>query len=196
MQRIQFMNKTAYFFAICALLLSSCKAHYHLNLIKEKDHPQIVVHDLHEESREFQPSVATQTSIVPARFVSNETKMQDFIEENKIENDPDTIRVGADSDEIDETEAMVAEAYRAEKFSKAAMGTSIAAVATFLGGILGIFGFPLFIAALVLYYIGNRSRYNTEKGVKRLKVARVFLTIFGIVLAVTLVILLLLFLFI
>lgn len=190
------MKKAVYFIAICTILLTSCQAHRNLHFVKANPQQRIINPELvmvnASDAQEKVNSAELEEHVMIAETVST----SDDLLVSALKNDPDTLRVGEESEEeVEEAEEMVAEAYRAEKLSKAAMGTSIAAVATFVGGILGIFGLPLFIAALILYILANRSRYNTEKGAKRLKVARVFLTIFGIILAVTLIIILLLFLF-
>lgn len=190
------MKKAVYFIAICAILLASCQAHRNLHFVKANPQQHIINPELVLANAGYIQEKVNSAELEEHVMIAETASTSDDILVSALKNDPDTLRVGEDSEEeAEEAEEMVAQAYRAEKMSKAAMGTSIAAVATFVGGFLGVFGIPLFIASLILYFIANRSRYNTEKGAKRLKVARVFLTIFGIVLAVTLTIILLIFLF-
>jgi hypothetical protein len=181
------MKKTAVFFVLVAVLLTGCKSHYNLNLIKANPQQHIVDSEVfkeklaqHEEENTFSHEEIPVTNTETVSALDTE-------EFSSVKSDPDTLKIGEDSkDESEEVELMMSEAVRTEKLAKAAMGTGIAAVATLVGGLIGIVGFPLFIASLVLYLIANKSRYNTEKGARKLKVARVFLTIYGIVLAVTL----------
>ena len=190
------MKKAVYFIANCANLLTTLPAHRNLHLGKANPQQHIINPELVIAGASVAQEKVNSAELEEHVMIAETVSTSDDLLVSALKNDPDTLRVGEDSEEeAEEAEEMVAEAYRAEKLSKAAMGTSIAAVATFVGGLLGVFGIPLFIASLILYFIANRSRYNTEKGAKRLKVARVFLTIFGIVLAVTLTIILLIFLF-
>ena len=190
------MKKSIYFFAIFTLLLSSCKLHHTLHFVQANPQQRIINPERIAENVNDDELQGNSVELEGQKISVTVTSASDEQLTTEIKNDPDTLRLTEDSDEgVEEAEEMVSQAFFAEKLSKAAMGTSIAAVASFVGGILGFIGIPLFIASLILYSIANRSRYNTEKGARKLKVARVFLTIFGIVLAVTLTIILLLFLF-
>jgi hypothetical protein len=189
------MKKTAVFFVLVAVLLTGCKSHYNLNLIKANPQQHIVDSEVfkeklaqHEEENTFSHEEIPVTNTETVSALDTE-------EFSSVKSDPDTLKIEEDSnDEREEVELMMSQAFRAEKLAKAAMGTSIAAVATLVGGLLGLIGLPLFIASLILYLLANKSRYITEKGARKLKVARVFLTIFGIILAVTLAIIIIAFL--
>ena len=179
------MKKTAVFFVLFAVLLTGCKSHYNFHLVKANPQQRVIDSEVLKEKLAQNEITFSNEEILAT---NTETAVAYDTEEfTTVKSDPDTLKIGEDSkDESEEVELMMSEAVRTEKLAKAAMGTGIAAVATLVGGLLGIVGFPLFIASLVLYLIANKYRYNTEKGARKLKVARVFLTIYGIVLAVTL----------
>jgi uncharacterized protein YqhQ len=98
---------------------------------------------------------------------------------------PDTTDT-ADEPEMssDEASDAVQQALRSEKTAKTAKNLGIAGIVTMWLSFISIVALPLMIAALICYLKANKARYNTEQGVKYLKTAKTLLIIYGIIVAV------------
>jgi uncharacterized protein YqhQ len=179
------MKKFTFLIGLISLLISSCGTHNALRFVKTNPNQQIVqTSNSVDNSEEIIASdellVNTRTTI---QNQTRDTEIEYTSEEKAVY--PDTTDT-ADEPEMssDEASDAVQQALRSEKTAKTAKNLGIAGIVTMWLSFISIVALPLMIAALICYLKANKARYNTEQGVKYLKTAKTLLIIYGIIVAV------------
>ena len=187
------MKNLTVLIGVIALALSSCGTHKALRFVKTNPNQQIVqTQDLHAISEDIIPM--NESRVSPVLTTQSETAdVETDLSSSDISSYPDTTQ-SSDEPEMSSEEASeaVQQAIRTEKKAKASKNLGIAGLSMSLLSVLAIISFLLMIASLILYISANRARYNTERGVKSMKIAKILLIIYGALLALSVLLIILL----
>lgn len=178
------MKNLALLIGLLSLLISSCGTHNALRYVKTNPNQEIVQTQTSETpAADFIPS--TEVRVSDEQIISNQP-IDQVTEEKTSETAtyPDTT-LSAEQPEMssDEAQDAVEQAVRTERKAKTSKVLGIVGLSTSILSFLAFISVILMILSLIFYISANRARYNTEKGVKALKAAKVLLFIYGGLLA-------------